>query len=918
MLKLIKIKDPSLKWELLSEFQPQTDCFVVSDIKTKLSVESKLLTKHHLLPGFCVMRAYEFYKELFYSLNLNWNLTSDDFIKELFSEFCAKHKKPGIKNLQNSNSFLEFFNVFLVVLFHQENVQLFTEWFNTKHKPTVWKSWFTLCQEFFYFLESKKMIHESGLKALLLNHLPSIDALSFRKERIFVDLTFSFDLCEKDIFQELSRHKEIYILSPELENQLAFEPVFDVYQKLAEESDTKQDAPFHFYFNKTQVEKKSLPARFFKVKSKTQLEELRKALAQVCKWLQSGVLPQDIVIFSPYIEDYWFALKAYFKRENIPFKKSVVAQLAHFPDIKYFLSAIRVHLGYFTFEDLECFSFYRESKRNFFKFKLAYFNVPDRDLAQKLLFKGKSLPSNKKMTGHQFIEWALSFWPKAGEDFLLEKLLNIFQYFPMEESLKASAWLKWLESELFSVETELEEEGDRGIACLSFNAFHSLKSPYVFIMGLDEESLKQFSLGILNKSERESILNDLGFPLPFSHPKEKENSLLWFLQSSQHKEVYLSFASYNFMGDIRTASALYLLSESLFDARAEEIPESLLWDYNKKQTDISRILSSAPIKKDRAKALKNAFQNKKSPFFHRDKIQLSSQRLKLYSDCPFKYAAKKLFFVAEKKPVDREISALSKGSIVHKLFESLLKKYPDLHPQPEQADQLIEGIKPKKEELVHEKQWLLIKTQLKHLLNLFLEKEREDRHRFPHLKPKAFEEECSAYWDQKQGALSSTGQYVFRGLIDRIDKDEAGNTYVIRDYKASDTGLTHISNWIKENKEELQLTFYTQSLEKGLIKNLPAHPVSALFYSVYNKDFLTKGFVEKNSSLEGLMGEGRGYKKERDVLYQAISASNKKTQTLVQLMEGGQFFPKPKTEKLCEKCPHRTWCRVETLTVKDQ
>ena len=918
MLKLIKIKDPSLKWELLAEFQPQTDCFIVSDIKTKQSVESELLTRHHLLPGFCVMRAYEFYKELFYSLNLNWNLTSDAFVKELFSEFCAKHKESGIKNLQNSNSFFEFFNVFLVVLFHQENAPLFMEWFNTKHKPVVWKSWFELCQEFFHFLESKKMIHESGLKALLLNHLPSIDTLSFHKERIFVDLAFSFDLCEKDIFQELSRHKEIYILSPELENQWAGEPVFDVYQKRAEGSDEKQSASFDFDLKKALSTKKSLPVRFFKVQNKTQLEELRKALAQVCKWLNSGVHPQDIVIFAPYIEDYWFALKAYFERENIPFKKSVVAQLAHFPDIRYFLSAMRIHLGYFTFEDLEHFSFYRESKRNFSKFKWACFNVPHRDFAKQQLFKGKSLSSNQKIFGRQFIEWALSFWPKTGEDFLLEKLLNIFQNFPMEESLKASAWLKLFESELFSVETELEEEAGRGISCLSFNAFHSLKSPYVFIMGLDEESLKPVSLGILNKSERVGILNDLGFPLPFSQPKEKENSLLWFLKSSHHKEVYLSFARYNFMGDIRTASALYLLSESLFDAGTKEISESLLWDYNKKQMDISRILSSSPIKKERATALKKAFQNKKSSFFHRDKIQLSPQSLKLYSDCPFKYAAQKLFFVAEKTPVDREISALSKGSIAHKLFEGLLRKYPDLHPQSEQVDQLIEDIKPKKEELVYEKQWLLIKNHLKHLLNLFLEKEREDRRRFPFLKPDAFEKECFAYWDQKKGELSSTGQYVFQGRVDRIDKDEANNTYVIRDYKASDTGLTHLSRWIKENKEDLQLTFYTQSLEKGLIKDLPAHPVSAVFYSVYNKDFLAKGFVEKDSSLEDLMGDGRGHKKERDVLSQAILASNKKTQTLVQLMEGGQFSPRPKIEKICEKCSYRTWCRVETLTGEDQ
>ena len=109
MLKLIKIKDPSLKWKWLSEFKPETDIFIVSDIKTKLSLSTELLAKHNFLPGLCVMRANEFYRELFYSLDLNWNLTSDSFVKELFSEFCTQYKKPWIKNLQNSKSFFEFF-----------------------------------------------------------------------------------------------------------------------------------------------------------------------------------------------------------------------------------------------------------------------------------------------------------------------------------------------------------------------------------------------------------------------------------------------------------------------------------------------------------------------------------------------------------------------------------------------------------------------------------------------------------------------------------------------------------------------------------------------------------------------------------------------------------------------------------------
>ena len=388
---------------------------------------------------------------------------------------------------------------------------------------------------------------------------------------------------------------------------------------------------------------------------------------------------------------------------------------------------------------MEHFSFFKESKRDFSKFKVRYFNVPERELAKKLLFKGKEQSPNENITGRQFFEWALSFLaPKKLRVFLWETVSKAFLQCPLEESLKASAWMRLFESELSALEMEIEAEDQRGISCLSFNALYSLKSSYVFVMGLDEESLKTPSLGILKESDRENILNDLGFSLPLENPKEKESSLLWFLQSSHHKEVYLSFSSYDFKGDIRSPSLLYFLSESLFSAKNTEIMEKLAWDNQKNHDDIDKILISHLYTKDKVQTLKQSFQNKKQLFFHKEKIQLSPHSLKTYVECPFKYAAKKLFFIKEETTVDRELSALSRGSIAHELFEVCLKKHPDLYLGQEEINKLITEIKPVDEKLIYKRQWLLIKEELKSLLNSFLEKERMDRNRFPGLKPKKF------------------------------------------------------------------------------------------------------------------------------------------------------------------------------------
>ena len=910
MLKIFKTKDPSDRWKWLAEGNPQTDCLLVSDVKTKLSIEAELLDKKGSLPGFCVMRAYEFYKELFYSLNLDWHIVSDLFIKEFFSEFCSEHKAVWVRNLQNSKSFFSFFNNFLPVLLHRESPHLFQEWFQDKGKPVLWKSWIELAQEFFSFLDSKKILPESGRKALLLHYLPSIEKLNFKKERVYVDLSFSIDLCEAEIFKALSHHREIYMLSPHLEQSFLFDQSFDVYQILEKELGLKHISSLDKNGSKKQKKYLSSGKKTFKVKSETQFEELKKAIVQICKWLQEGVAPQDIALFAPDMEAYWFVIKMYFQKENIPVAKSIFTKFVDYREIRYFLAALRIHISSFTFEDLEYFSFLKESQKDFSHFKTCYFHVPDRRLSKKLFFQNKSLSAHKNLTGSQFVDWMLSFWPKESPVFLWEKVSQIFLKFPRTESLKASSWLKIFESEIQALELELKAEEQGGVSCLSFNAFPSSRSSYVYILGLDEESLKTSELSFLNEREKKEILEELGFPLAFSHPQEKINNLLWFLQSSHHKEVYLSFSSYDLKGNIQTPSLLYFLSEDLFSAEKKEIAGLLSWEARRKQ----KVLNFDSIDLSRFENVKSSFQNKEAAFFHKEKIRLSPSRLKTYRDCPFKYAAEKLFFIKERGLIDRELSALSRGSAVHKLFEVTLKKYSNLMLSEKQMEDLLEEIKPAEENFVYEQQWLLVKEDLKKILKSFLNKEKVDQTSFPFLKAKVFEKELSAYWNQKKGELDKEGEYPFVAKVDRIDKEEKTGSYVIRDYKASVTPLTHISSWIKEGREELQLTFYAQALQKALISDLPAGPVSSVFYSSYKEDFSAKGFVERGGPLESFLGENlSGPKKDKEFLNQAILFSNRRTKEVVQRMEAGDFVPSPKEKKLCKTCPYSSWCRVETL-----
>ena len=507
------------------------------------------------------------------------------------------------------------------------------------------------------------------------------------------------------------------------------------------------------------------------------------------------------------------------------------------------------------------------------------------------------------------------FESKIENEELSDSLKAILKKMTLNETLAFSSWLKYFEREVFSKEVEISAEQSEGVSCLSFNAFYSVKSSYVFILGLTEEALKANSLLFLN--ETEDLLQDLGFPVAINFSRQRERSLLWFLQSSHYKELYLSCYSYDLNGDFHTMSLLYMLSDKLFYAKNTDISEVLVWDLRRKQKKLEKILSDKP--KDQLQALSFAFKNKAQSFFPLKKMHLSANSIKTYTDCPFKYAGEKIFFVSREQSIEREASPLLKGKLVHSLFEKALTEHPQLDITEEQINQLIDKLPINAEKLIHKKQLTLIKEYLKRILQEFLIKEKEQRKKFPQLKPVALEAEVRGFWDQKVGSLSKEGDYVFKGYLDRVDQDQNTKKYVLRDYKASSTGLTNISSWLKN--EELQLIFYAQALEKGLVeksseqkkivKKLPAGELSAVFFSIYGDQFKTKGFEEKASSVSGLMGEGRAHQKEKALLAETIKSNNRFTQKKVKQMEEGKFLPNPKDFKECKKCPYQNWCRVE-------
>ena len=929
MLNLIKIQDPRLRWTILSRFHPQSECYVVPDIKTKIAVEEFLLEKHGYLTGSPVFRIQEFRKEIFYLLESSWQLVPENFLKEVFTDFALSHKEVFIQNSAHSRNFFLYFYRFLPLLLHPEGLNLMEEWLcSRKSKPeAIWMRWWELSQEFFPIIKKKNIISEEGLNGIVLSELHSLPVSALPFEKVIFDLGVPSEKEELEFIKELSGKRPVDMIVPHFTKT-------NFYNILAGKTYLKETD-----FQKTEIfQEKNFSSisldsicRVSQNRSETRLNEVKTVINQIHKWKAQGVLEDEMVLLAPDMEEYWFCLKPYLEREGISFKKGYSVPLIESEEILFWLSELRLYLNVFSFSDMETANFYTSPKKTFSEFYALFAKAPERELSKKFLNKKKIKRRDERMSGGEFIKWAVSFWPQKGELELLEQALEGFQELPLEEKLKMESWLHILESELFAPKRELRGESSQGISCLSLNAIHSIKENFVFILGLDQDSLYS-SFNGSGEQDMEKLSLDLGFPLSFPHPRQRELNLLWFLQSASLKEVIFSFSDSDFLNKPQTPSLLWIFYKDLFPLtkatlhlHSSDLKTSIPQSENVSvqngkqqrkpyQTNMDKTTVN-PLKnksKESSSFQDISLQNKESlkGSLKKQKKHFSALALKKYAECPFVYAVEYVFNFRRPEETDREMAPLSAGLLTHLLLEKLFEKEDFLNWKEESIDHLIESLKPKETKFIHNNQWSVIKNTLLKTALKFLEKEALLFQNFPELQIWGREVEWECFWNRELKDFALEGDILFKGRIDRLDYEPITQSYFIRDYKNSISQINHINSWIEKN--ELALLLYALIAEKGLIKGLPPGKVKVLDYYSY-KDFSHKGYIEKGSPFEEIFGPLWKGKKKREVLETAFKNLKEEIHKTVSAIDEGKFQPKPSDEKNCERCYWRKWCRAPHL-----
>lgn len=285
----------------------------------------------------------------------------------------------------------------------------------------------------------------------------------------------------------------------------------------------------------------------------------------------------------------------------------------------------------------------------------------------------------------------------------------------------------------------------------------------------------------------------------------------------------------------------------------------------------------------------------------------SASQLEDYAACPFKYYARRVLNVPQKKDFSPEVDANDKGTLFHAVFEKLFREevelYSEARKNPKKESLLLEKLKEINEAVFAEKKkkydyanralYLRLKEKTLAQAKAILSRELEEaRNLSGALTPKFFEHKFE--W--------TLGNIRLKGVIDRIDVDESRKRFLVLDYKTGDT---------KSMKSDLadglalQLPIYMHAARQTLLPDYS--PIGGLLVSVRTGE-RKHGLVDKTENGNVFQIHGRtGSLMEPETLRETTDQALAAATGYVTEIRAGHFSAQPKD---CQpSCDYREICR---------
>ncbi len=605
------------------------------------------------------------------------------------------------------------------------------------------------------------------------------------------------------------------------------------------------------------------------IKADIEIEEIEYIAEKILDLSEKGVDFYKIGIVIPHIENYLPFIKEIFKKYKIPYY--LLEENKYIDDLIYrkLFSVFEIKLNNFSKESvlgilsnkllniknieeieekillspiIEGIDDYREylfKENNFRDLKNLLEllnNLPEKAKLEEYIKVFTEINNNfiKDETAKNFLENILStledtkLYQKLFEEIEYEDFVSIIKTFFLQENKEHK-----LKANTVSIITPTSAEA---------NNFE-----YIFFVNLNSGNFPSTLKEEVLASSTE--LNGLDYPYHLL----MQQILNFCSLLDKNKKIYLSYITNSIISGQKAPSVIVEEIKRILNIKEEVATpfyEKTVKDFKIKYANLLRNIDNS------LKEKWETLQKSESPEIKDFKLEnveiefpISPTKFSVYAYCPYKFFLEHIVKIEEPEEQDRtQISPLEKGILVHKILEKFYKgldlnnytkyleeKIPQIKEEYySKIEELIKPVLPSYKPFEYEKANTLynhlikfIKTDLQRLTKQQKEVPKE-------LLEKEFEDEN------------------FKGRIDRIDKDKAGN-YYIYDYKTGENPVKDIKEEIKN--KYIQLLIYKNFLEKEgkIVKEIGIFAVNDKFGNfVYSIDDETT-LKELKAYLENLI-----------------------------------------------------------------
>ncbi|AZZ37640.1 hypothetical protein CIK05_12825 [Bdellovibrio sp. qaytius] len=900
MLEFTLVKHPDDIRVKLNEFNPLTTTWIVSDLKSKQEIQQQCIEKYGFYSDEAILRVSDFWKMWMRRLAPSTQIVSSEFIRVLISQFIESYGHVYSIQAHEAKTLYKYVSDLAPLLLHPHSFEVLIDWIEEKETKPQWSKWIAISQGCLDYIAQEHNCIESAWIVSYLQKL-ALEKIVWPKKLVF-DLGSQMTSLEMGLLNTLARDNQIEIIVPDPEWKNKFHFILNTYKDYSGFAATT--ASQH-----TDASKKLSAQNFIRFNS--EINEIKFITTKIRGWIEAGVKPENILVLSPRIEDYWPILNFHLEAEGIHTQKDLVSSLISLGVIQRWLSTIHAQTKNVTWSKLEMSyaSYAEDNKFQFEKFKAAFTELLDdgdlaRLLAAKELFYQK-INLDEKLKRDQFLVAMLQSWitvdPGLEHKKLLQGVIKDFIQQTVDVRLRLSDWLTLLSSRLAKKEIKVEQTAKSGVQVLPINSAQVLDATHRLWVGLDESGLKGKQTSLIPLSDIEELKKTFDLALDYPEESHADFNLRWYAMADC-KEQHFTCAHVSTTGEPLTTSLYFL--ENNKKPQAVDYPATLV--------DIRQQKFNPDQHKDLEKKLNLETMAHPIEISNFNFKSLAPTDIESYDQCSFKFLARKGFRLQQYDVLGLEIDPRQKGTLIHDLFKFIVqdKNYLTIGEKEISAhlekERVARNLFPFLDVFWGPHKEKLIAIGLK-----FIAAEKARLSAFTSVRHKT-EETIQVFYDLVKFEFTQTEpagpHFLIRGRLDRLDVDENTKQGMVIDYKSTKTSASNFyDKWV--DNSEFQLLIYSLAVEQMFgVTN-----VGAIYYFYKTLEQKHGYLVDENNVFKDYVKFSKKTLIKPEAQTDLYASFQTKMKEIFTNIEQKTYAVKPADRKFCEKCEWIGTCRVKNL-----